>query len=215
MRRTTVVMAMFVTLLGLGAGVAGAQVSGTPRSVPFPGPWAAGASIAASATADRSNDFSPDIAVNVDRTLAGRWSVRAEAGRVRWRFDGNPVLSPPPAAETLKLARLSLTAIAGLAGRHPGADIRPYVGAGIGYYHYSLERSELPRPDQLGLHLVAGAEVLPASSRFAVRLEAQLQMVDGPYDPQGGLAPTAPMRSHFISDSVLNLRLGVGVSRRF
>jgi hypothetical protein len=171
--------------------------------------------MAATATADRSNDFSPDIGVNIDRTIADGWSLRAEAGRVRWRFDGNPSLRTIPASETLTLTRLSLTAIAGLPHRHPSGAGRPYVGAGVGYYHYGLERNALTAPNQLGVQLVGGVEILPPRSRFSVRVEAQLQLVGGPNAPPDNPAVVPAPRSHFVSDQVLNLRMGVGVSRRF
>lgn len=154
-----------------------------------------------------------DFAVNLDVRLPQSLRLRGEFGRSRFSFDGTAGVAASLPAERIAFTRLTASIIRDI-------DIVSglYAGFGIGAYRYAVELSP-EAPTRRGFHFVIGSEFpIPAGGLF-VRLEAQVQIANGPYDTSSSLQPTVAGRESPSRLLVLGhpsmLVWGAGIGWRF
>jgi hypothetical protein len=128
-----------------------------------------GASIGIGAYGDEfgaadNGDGAPDLAASVELPIVDPWGTRLELGAVNWAFEHSGKLGVPPGRRTVRVTRLTISAIRS----HPddcGSPVRRYVGAGIGGYRFEVDGAGVMI--RSGGHALMGMDV-PVGERLVV-----------------------------------------------
>jgi hypothetical protein len=137
------------------------------------------------------------LAARADLPIAGAWRARVEGATTEWRLERTTYSADLREVVAREIVgHLDVRHVAGLIGRQLGrAPACAYVLAGGGLYALDYRGAHSFKP---GTTLVAGIE-LPASSRGAIQVDAQVHIVDTGPD---GLPPIG-------SSAVLDGRLAI------
>ena len=193
-----------VVVFALLAGIRDAAAQPNECRVP-----AIGVSIGVSGNGDRNaginepdsgSEAAIDFSAVVEYPLIDRFSVRGNAGTVRWPFLSRNFRNEPEVFDRVRIDRVSLSWLK----RTESWCLYPlfgYVGGGIGLYRYRFagDGTSITRP---GVHLMAGLDI-PVGYRLAVNGEVGFEAARGP--------DQVPVFSHIL----FMLRATVGMRLRF
>jgi hypothetical protein len=179
MTRTTAA-ASLLALLALAAPVtAAAQPPFYSRGGEVWEGWSVGAAIGRSGNEDEhhaSNDRGVDLRANLEVPLGSRVAVRAEAGRVSWRFDEyGPMHQMRDDDVTVRRVTVGLLGLT-----DPAAIVRGHFGAGLGFYHWKVEVGTIEKSITRGAWFTAGLTVPVKQRKWGITGEFQLHMIKAP-----------------------------------
>ena len=166
--------------------------------------WSVGAAIGRSGNEDEhhaSNDRGVDLRANLEAPLGPRVAVRAEAGRVTWRFDQyGPLHQIRDDDVTVRRITVGLLGVT-----DPAVPLRGHFGAGLGFYHWKAKVGRFDKSLTRGAWFTAGLTVPVKDRKLAITGEFQLQVIKAPN--QG--VPVTP-QSPVSGTAVLSLTPSIG-----
>jgi hypothetical protein len=141
--------------------------------------WSVGAAIGRSGNEDEhhaADDRGADVRANVEVPLGRRVVVRAEAGRVSWRFDQfGPQHQMRDDDVTVRRATVGVMGVT-----HPAVAVRGYFGAGLGLYHWKARVGTIEKSVTRGAWFAAGLTVPVKQRTWAISGEVQVHVIGSP-----------------------------------
>jgi hypothetical protein len=167
--------------------------------------WSVGAAIGRAGNEDDhhvSDDRGVDLRANLEIPLAPRITVRAEAGRVTWRFDRFDPLDPQR-ADDVTVRRITV----GLLGvTDPAVPLRGHFGAGLGLYHWKAKAGPIEKSFTRGAWFTAGLTFPVKERKWAITGEIQIQVIHAPNEN-----PPASARRLVGGSAVMSLTPSIGL----
>jgi hypothetical protein len=111
----------------------------------------------------------PHVSFAVERTVSDRWSVRLENRVNRTHYDPSAIPAPVTSATQLDIGGAMVRILDGSSLGHV------YAGFGASFLLMSFTGIEAPRNKAVGVHVMAGLEVHPASRRWGAFAEMFIQ----------------------------------------
>jgi hypothetical protein len=166
--------------------------------------WSVSAALGRSGNEDEHhapNNRGVDFRANVEVPLGAGVAVRAEAGRVSWRFDQyGPLHQPREDDVTVRRATVGMLKVT-----DPLVPLRGHFGAGLGLYHWKAEVGRFERSITRGAWLAAGLTVPVRERKWAITGEFQLHVIGTP-NRGAGATPQSPVSG----TAVLSLTPSIG-----
>jgi len=141
--------------------------------------WSVGAAIGRSGNEDEhhaSGDRGTDLRGNLEAPLGPRVAVRAEAGRVSWRFDEyGPLHQLRDDDVTVRRVTVGLLGVT-----DPEVPVRGHFGAGLGFYHWKAKVGRIENSITRGAWFTAGITVPVKRRTWAITGEFQVHVIKSP-----------------------------------
>jgi hypothetical protein len=143
--------------------------------------WSVGAAIGRAGNEDdhhASDDRGVDLRANLEVPLGPRVAVRAEAGRVSWRFDQyGPLHLQRDDDVTVRRVTVGLLGVT-----DPALAVRGHFGAGLGLYHWKAKAGTIEKSLTRGAWFTAGLTVPVKERKWAITGEFQIHVINAPKD---------------------------------
>ena len=166
--------------------------------------WSVSAALGRSGNEDdhhAANDRGVDLRANLEVPLGSRLAVRAEAGRVSWRYDQyGPLHQMRDDDVTVRRVTVSMLGVT-----DPALPVRWHFGAGLGLYHWKAKVGRMDQSFTSGAWFTAGLTVPVKERKWAITGEVQVHAINA---PNKGVPVTA--ESPVAGSAVLSLTHSIG-----